>query len=142
VGQAAQKHWIPALKRLKGLKFYIHNTVYAILLHSQKSVLRFIMPFRVTIAMNWRALTCCMNITTAVVMKSSVCFELIFCLAYSSTMKMEATSSSETSADFQQTARRYIPEGKILYKLCSWSGMSVHSFVSLYRGPSVGNGRR
>jgi hypothetical protein len=34
---------------------------------------------------------------------------LVTCLAYS-TQKMEATRSSETSVDSQQTARRYIPE--------------------------------
>jgi hypothetical protein len=36
------------------------------------------------------------------------------CLAYSSNLKMEATCSSETSVDFQRTARRYIPEDKTL----------------------------
>jgi hypothetical protein len=35
---------------------------------------------------------------------------LISCLAYSSTLMNEATCSSETSVDFQRTARRYIPE--------------------------------
>jgi hypothetical protein len=31
-------------------------------------------------------------------------------LAYSSTLKMETTRSSETFVDFQWTTRRYIPE--------------------------------
>jgi hypothetical protein len=36
--------------------------------------------------------------------------------AYSSTLKMEAICSSETSVDFQRTTRRYIPEdGTVLY---------------------------
>jgi hypothetical protein len=39
---------------------------------------------------------------------------LVSCLAYSSTMKMEATYSSETSVDFQRTKRRYIPEDKTI----------------------------
>jgi hypothetical protein len=37
------------------------------------------------------------------------------CSAYSSTLKMEAMCSSETSADFQRTTRRYIPEDSTLY---------------------------
>jgi hypothetical protein len=36
------------------------------------------------------------------------------CSAYSSTLKMEAICSSETSIDFQRTARRYIPEDSTL----------------------------
>jgi hypothetical protein len=36
-------------------------------------------------------------------------FTLVY-LAYSPTLKMEATCSSETSVDFQRTTRRYIPE--------------------------------
>jgi hypothetical protein len=34
---------------------------------------------------------------------------------YFSTLKMETTCFSETSLDFQQTTRRYIPEDSILY---------------------------
>jgi hypothetical protein len=38
---------------------------------------------------------------------------LVSCSAYySSTLKMETTCSSETSVDFQQTTRRYIPEAR------------------------------
>jgi hypothetical protein len=37
---------------------------------------------------------------------------LVFFLAYSSTMKMEVTNSSETSVDIQRTTRRYILEDK------------------------------
>jgi hypothetical protein len=33
-------------------------------------------------------------------------------LAYSSTLKMEVTSSSETSFNFQRPTRRYIPEAR------------------------------
>jgi hypothetical protein len=36
--------------------------------------------------------------------------------AYSLTMEMEVTSSSETLADLQQTTRCYFPEDKILHK--------------------------
>jgi hypothetical protein len=39
---------------------------------------------------------------------------LFFFLAYSSTLKMEVTRSSETLADPQRTARRYIPEYRTL----------------------------
>jgi hypothetical protein len=49
------------------------------------------------------------------VQKHNHSFTLVFCLAYSSTLKMEATCSSETSVDFQRTTRRYIPEDKTLH---------------------------
>jgi hypothetical protein len=35
-------------------------------------------------------------------------FMLVSCLVYSSTLKVKATSSSETSVDFQRTTRRFI----------------------------------
>jgi hypothetical protein len=35
--------------------------------------------------------------------------------AYSSTLKMEATYSSETSVDFQWTTLRYVPEDRTLH---------------------------
>jgi hypothetical protein len=38
-----------------------------------------------------------------------------FFLAYSSTFKMDAICSSETSVDFQRTTRRYIPEDGTLH---------------------------
>jgi hypothetical protein len=37
-------------------------------------------------------------------------FTLVSCSAYSSTLKMEAICSSETSVYFQRTTRRYMPE--------------------------------
>jgi hypothetical protein len=40
----------------------------------------------------------------------SPAFTLVSCLTYSSTLKMEATCSSETSVDYQWTIRRYMPE--------------------------------
>jgi hypothetical protein len=42
-------------------------------------------------------------------------FTLVSCSAYSSTLKIEAICSSETSVDFQQTTRRYIPEDSTLH---------------------------
>jgi hypothetical protein len=42
-------------------------------------------------------------------------FTLGSCSAYSSTLKMETTCSSETSVDFKQTIRRYIPEDSTLH---------------------------
>jgi hypothetical protein len=42
------------------------------------------------------------------------CFMLVSCVAYFSNLKMEKTCSFESSVYFQQTARRYIPEDKIL----------------------------
>jgi hypothetical protein len=40
----------------------------------------------------------------------AACFMLVSCLAYFLTLKMEATGSSKTSVDFQQTTEHYIPE--------------------------------
>jgi hypothetical protein len=74
------------------------------------------------------------EVFTAVFMKSSFFWEItpcsplkdnrrfggtcrlyvVSCLAYSSTLKMEETCSSETSVDFQQTTRRYVPEYRTL----------------------------
>jgi hypothetical protein len=45
----------------------------------------------------------------------ATCFMLISCLAYSSALRIEATGSSETSADFQQSTRRYILEDRTLH---------------------------
>jgi hypothetical protein len=42
-------------------------------------------------------------------------FTLVSCLAYSSTLKLEATCISEISANFQQTTQRYITEDKTPY---------------------------
>jgi hypothetical protein len=83
------------------------------------------------------------EVLTEVVMKSYIfrritpcsllatCFTLVSCLAYSSTMKMEATCSSETSVDFQRTTRHYIPEDKTLLKHCYRLSLERHkkSFV-------------
>jgi hypothetical protein len=51
-------------------------------------------------------------------MSLATCFMLVYCLAYSSNLKMEATSSSETSVDFQPTARLHIPVDSTLYCSC------------------------
>jgi hypothetical protein len=42
-------------------------------------------------------------------------YKLGSCLPYSSTLKMEAICSSETSVKFKLTIRRYIPEDRILH---------------------------
>jgi hypothetical protein len=57
-------------------------------------------------------------------------FTLVSCFAYYSTLKMDATCSSETSVDFQQTTRCYIPEDRTLHNHCcenlkSYSTLSV-----------------
>jgi hypothetical protein len=44
--------------------------------------------------------------------QQATCFTLVSYLAYSSILKMEATCSSETSVDFQQTTGRYNPEDR------------------------------
>jgi hypothetical protein len=45
----------------------------------------------------------------------ATCLTLVSCLVYSSTQKAEATSSSETSVDFQRTTRCYIPDYRIVH---------------------------
>jgi hypothetical protein len=40
---------------------------------------------------------------------------LVSCLAYSSTIKMQATCSSLIYVDFQWTTWRYIPENRIIH---------------------------
>jgi hypothetical protein len=40
------------------------------------------------------------------------CLILVSCLAYSSTLKIEATGSSEISVDFQRTTQSYIPQDR------------------------------
>jgi hypothetical protein len=45
------------------------------------------------------------------------CFTLVFCSAYSSTLKTEAICSSETWTDFQRPTRRYIPVNSALHFL-------------------------
>jgi hypothetical protein len=52
----------------------------------------------------------------------ATCFILVYCLDYSSTLKMEAKCSSETSFDIQRTTRRYVPV-LILLPIAS----SIHS---------------
>jgi hypothetical protein len=45
----------------------------------------------------------------------ATCFTLVSCLAYSSTLMMEATCFPETSTDFQRITLRYIPEDRTLH---------------------------
>jgi hypothetical protein len=45
---------------------------------------------------------------------SAICFMLVSFLAYSSTLKIEATCFSETSVDFQRTTR-HIPDDRTLH---------------------------
>jgi hypothetical protein len=42
----------------------------------------------------------------------AACFILVSCSAYSSTLKMQATCSSETSGDLQRNTRGYIAEDR------------------------------
>jgi hypothetical protein len=49
---------------------------------------------------------------------ASTCFMLVSCLAYSSTRKMEVTSSYKLSAGFEWTTWHHIPEDKTLHNDC------------------------
>jgi hypothetical protein len=44
-----------------------------------------------------------------------ICYKQVSCLLYSSALKIEAICSSETSADFQRTIQRHIPDGSTLH---------------------------
>jgi hypothetical protein len=46
----------------------------------------------------------------------ATCFMLVYCLAYSSTLKMEVTCPFETSVDFKRTARSYISEDRTFHE--------------------------
>jgi hypothetical protein len=66
-------------------------------------------------------------------------FMLVSCLAYSSTLKMEAVCSSETSADFQRTTLNHIPVDKILHNhrcenLKSYTNKEINNFVCYHAG--------
>jgi hypothetical protein len=51
------------------------------------------------------------------------CFMLVSCLAYSSTLKVEAVYSFETSVHFQRTTRRYMPE--LISSVCTPNGRKL-----------------
>jgi hypothetical protein len=66
--------------------------------------------------------------------KLAACFIIVSGLAYSSTLKIEATFSSEKSLDFQRTTRRYIQKREI----CITIGLGIlnstfncHSFSEI-----------
>jgi hypothetical protein len=62
---------------------------------------------------------------------SSTCFKLVSCLAYYSTLNLMVIFSSETSIDFQRTARRNIPDDRTLHNhLCERLKSCVISLVS------------
>jgi hypothetical protein len=58
------------------------------------------------------------EVLTAVVMKSCTFLDVASCLVYSSTVKVEAICSFETSINFQRTAQRYIPEDRTIRYIC------------------------
>jgi hypothetical protein len=60
---------------------------------------------------------------------SATRFMLVSCLAYSSTVKIEATCSSETSVEFHRTTRRYIPEDRTLHNHCCEYLKSYNMFL-------------
>jgi hypothetical protein len=67
------------------------------------------------------------NLHEAVASKATVvvtCFMLVYCLTSSSTLKMEATCSSEISVVFQWTTWRYIRKiGLFFQRIRRWSGV-------------------
>jgi hypothetical protein len=83
---------------------------------------------RLLLLSEWETIDICLGfkVLTAVVMKGTIFWDRtlkvklrfggtyrLHLQAYSSTLKMEAICSSETSVDFQRTTRRYMPEDNI-----------------------------
>jgi hypothetical protein len=69
---------------------------------------------------NWHSGgTCCLHLQGWRVSwaKQATCFVLVSCLAYSLTLKMEATCSCKMLVDFQWTSQRYTPEDRTLHPL-------------------------
>jgi hypothetical protein len=70
----------------------------------------------------------------------SACYllPLVSCLAYSSTLKVDATSSSETSVNFQRTTRRYIPEERTLqFQIIAVNPTTLRSILYIMHQISV-----
>jgi hypothetical protein len=57
-------------------------------------------------------------------------FTLLSCSVYSSTLKMVAICSSETSVDFQRTKRRYVSDDRTLHNHCceNFNFCTLHVF--------------
>jgi hypothetical protein len=69
-------------------------------------------------------------------------FMLVSCLAYSSTLKMEATHSTKTSVDFQQTMLHYIQEIELFrsthcFNVVGTILLLIYSFFPEYEQVSV-----
>jgi hypothetical protein len=90
--------------------------------------------------------TCMVNACSTLFWDIMLCLppaiKQVSCLVYSSTLKMEATFSSETSVDFQRTTRHYIPEestlhnpvcrvGRICLRTCFNSGTAGRVLIKL-----------
>jgi hypothetical protein len=58
-------------------------------------------------------------------------FTLVSCLAYSSTLKIEETWSSETSVDFQRTTWRYIREDGTLQVKSQFHNILIFRFSDI-----------
>jgi hypothetical protein len=61
----------------------------------------------------------------------ATCFTLVSCFVYSSTLKLEATCSSEMSSEFQQTTWHYIPEDRIVHNCCCKNLKSYIDWIML-----------
>jgi hypothetical protein len=69
-------------------------------------------PLKVNLLFRW---TCLLHFQGRRISHEKTHMKHIASRAHSTSLKMEATCSSETSADFQQTTGRYIPEDRILH---------------------------
>jgi hypothetical protein len=66
---------------------------------------------------------------------------LVSCLAYSTTLTMEATCSSKMSVDFRQTTQHYNPEKSIHFSVLFPSNQTAHisyeDKISMERGMTI-----
>jgi hypothetical protein len=68
-------------------------------------------------------------ITPFSLLKVNRLFTLVSSLPYSSTQKMEAICSSDTSVGFQRTTQRYIPKDRILHDYRCENLEPTYSFI-------------
>jgi hypothetical protein len=59
------------------------------------------------------------------IVKLNTCVVLVYCLPYSSTVKMEVMYSTETLVDCQRSIWRYILEARTLHKISHFLSLSL-----------------
>jgi hypothetical protein len=96
-------------KYLRKLEDHTDALAVNLLDNSETTRMKIIAAFSLISSLTWTEFGSCLILKIAPYsLKSALlalCFILVSCLAYSSSLNMEATLSSETSADFKRTPR-------------------------------------